>query len=369
MELKNNHDEQNTVSVLQGNGFRMSRILARESSVGQSSRMFYRAAEGVPFKWETQPGTPKNLQEDDIIPPVCPSPLMQSIGLPLPNVEDDDPNETDLKTSKFWRLRKIMRKRMNFDISEKVEMLVRRNKHKESSSFGDFNKEFVDSVKDSRFSSNSSSFSSRNDGPCCCSPWDVPAILDEGNTKVYYCSQHKTSFAEEEDGSFPSRILSRTSTGDQFSGKISPAGIPFRWETQPGTPKSQPENELVPPPSPPPAVQNLALPRPRMHDDEENTKNSRWKRAWFWIRSKKKVKEDVKILREISFRHLRTSEILMILFTNQLFLCRRYHRLLRYRKVHGGRRRSEGVLSVVISVVVLGVKEIFLFLQGENSSH
>ncbi|KAI3444164.1 hypothetical protein Pfo_000829 [Paulownia fortunei] len=319
MELKNNHDEQKIVSVLQGDGFYISRILARETSSGQSSRMFYRAAEGVPFKWEMQPGTPKNPQEEEAIPPLSPSPLMQSLGLSLPNVDDhDEPKESALKTSIIWSLKKMVNKSIISDISKKVELLGRRSKQQESSRFGDSNEEFVASVKDSSFSSNSSSslFSSNSrvvdtstiDSPFCCSPWNVPAILDEGNTRIYYCSQHKTAFAVEEDGSFLSRILSRVSAADQFSGPlqndITPAGVPFRWEMQPGTPKIPPENELIPPPSPPPAVQSLALPLPRLHAGEDKAKDSTWTRAWFWIRSDDdKKKETGQMQNEISFRY------------------------------------------------------------------
>ncbi|KAK6159113.1 hypothetical protein DH2020_006427 [Rehmannia glutinosa] len=295
--------KQKPTSVLQGDQFCISRILARETSKGQSSRIFYRAAEGVPFKWEMNPGTPKNPQEEDVIPPLSPSPLMQSLGLPLPNVDDHDhePNElSSLKTSMIWCLRKMVKK--SIIISKKVEILGKRSKHQESSRFGDSNGEFVSYVKDSSFSSNSpySSFSSNSrvvdtatiDGPFCCSPWNVPAILDEGSTRIYYCCHHKTAFAVEKDGSFLSKILARVSASDQFSGPldnqhITPAGIPFTWEMQPGTPKIPPENELIPPPSPPPAVQSLALPRPRVHDAGENAKDSAWKTALLWIRKKK----------------------------------------------------------------------------------
>ncbi|KAK6136981.1 hypothetical protein DH2020_029277 [Rehmannia glutinosa] len=158
MELKNiNHEKRKPTSVLQGDQFCISRILARETSKGQSSRIFYRAAEGVPFKWEMNPGTPKNPQEEDVIPPLSPSPLMQSLGLPLPNVDDHDhePNElSSLKTSIILGLRKMVKK--SIIISKKVE----------SSRFGDSNGEFVSYVKDSSFSSNSP-YSSLIKQSCC----------------------------------------------------------------------------------------------------------------------------------------------------------------------------------------------------------
>lgn len=149
--------------MLQGNGICINRILARESSVGQSSRTFYRSAEGVPFRWEMQPGTPKNPQEDeDFIPPICPSPLMQSLGLPLPNLDCDDDDEPASKTSKIRRLREMVKKRINMnDILGR-----RRSKQQENSTF-------------------SSPFSTTNrivdvsmvHAPFCCTPWNTPAIL------------------------------------------------------------------------------------------------------------------------------------------------------------------------------------------------
>ncbi|KAL0453444.1 UNVERIFIED_CONTAM: hypothetical protein Slati_1322500 [Sesamum latifolium] len=196
-----------------------------------------------------QPGTPKNPQEQDVIHPLCPSPLMQSLGLPLPNLDHDEPKETPVKTSRIWSLKKMVKKSINLDL--------RRSKQHESSRFGDSGGEFVGSAENSSFSSDASSSSfldsSTVDGPFCCSPWNVPVILDEGSTKIYYCSQHKTAFSVEENGTFLTRILSRTSTGDQFSGplnnEITPAGVPFQWETQPGTPKTTPEDDLIPPPA------------------------------------------------------------------------------------------------------------------------
>ncbi|KAL8488911.1 hypothetical protein ACS0TY_024529 [Phlomoides rotata] len=306
MEVKaNQHEDQKPVSVLdQGDEFCRNRILAREPSAGQSSRIFYRAAEGVPFKWEMQPGTPKNPQEEEAILPLCPSPLMQSLGLPLPNIDHDD--ETT-KKSRIWRLKKMAMKRINSDIVKKVEIVLgRRSKLQESSRFGDCNEEFM--VKDSSFSTYSSSSSSNvvdNDGPFCCSPWNVPAILEEGNTRIYYCSKHKTAFAVEEDGSFLSRILTRVSTGDQFSGPLNsevlPTGVPFRWETQPGMPTHPPENDLmIPPPSPPPVVLSLSLPP---YPTGEREKKSSWKRAWIWFRHRDDKKKEIgKMQHEISFR-------------------------------------------------------------------
>lgn len=139
-------------SMLEGDGLCISRILARESSVGQSSHVFYRSNEGVPFRWEMQPGTAKNpQQEEQVIPKICPPPLMQCLGLPLPNL--DEPEPPRLKTSKIRRLKK----RITTNIIKKVRGI--RNKEEESS----------------RFSSTSDV--SMAESPFCCSPWNIPAIL------------------------------------------------------------------------------------------------------------------------------------------------------------------------------------------------
>ncbi|KAG5225778.1 OSBP(oxysterol binding protein)-related protein [Salix suchowensis] len=51
-------------SVHQGDNFFSGRVISRNSSAGCSSRIFYnRSAEGVPFKWEMQPGTPRDPPE------------------------------------------------------------------------------------------------------------------------------------------------------------------------------------------------------------------------------------------------------------------------------------------------------------------
>lgn len=138
---------------------------------------------------------------------------------------------------------------------------------------------------------------------------------EEGNTRIYYCSRHKTAFAVEEDGSILSRILTRVSTGDQFSGPltadIQPARVPFRWETEPGTPTHPPENDvMIPPPSPPPAVQSLTLPPPRPCFAGEREKKSTWKRAWIWLRHREDKKKEIEQMKyEISFRFNEKMEI------------------------------------------------------------
>ncbi|KAJ8476035.1 hypothetical protein OPV22_019762 [Ensete ventricosum] len=53
-----------------------SRLLSREnSSVNPSLRVYYGVAAGaVPFQWESEPGTPKNIVSDGNLPPLSPPP-------------------------------------------------------------------------------------------------------------------------------------------------------------------------------------------------------------------------------------------------------------------------------------------------------
>lgn len=64
-----------------------SRLLTREESTGNSSRIYYRAPHlgGVPFNWEAEPGKRKSsgryyedLVHHEIIPPLSPPPSLQA---------------------------------------------------------------------------------------------------------------------------------------------------------------------------------------------------------------------------------------------------------------------------------------------------
>lgn len=91
------------ISLLEGDGFYFNRILSRDSSVGQSSRIYYQnVTEGVPFKWEKQPGTPKNPQQNEAIPPPTPPPAAQKVGRFRPPKE---PSRSNL-----WRFLKRSKK-------------------------------------------------------------------------------------------------------------------------------------------------------------------------------------------------------------------------------------------------------------------
>ncbi|CAE6176556.1 unnamed protein product [Arabidopsis arenosa] len=57
--------------------------ISRNSSVGYYDE---RRPEGIPFKWEMQPGTPINTQPQEDVPPLSPPPAMLSLGLPKPSI-------------------------------------------------------------------------------------------------------------------------------------------------------------------------------------------------------------------------------------------------------------------------------------------
>ncbi|KAK9076812.1 hypothetical protein SSX86_005146 [Deinandra increscens subsp. villosa] len=138
--------------VLEGEEFSKSKILARDSSVGQSSRIYYQNTtnEGVPFKWEMQPGTPLNPPLVEVIPPPTPPPAVQSLALPLPKVVDSTGGSKNLLSWRFWSWKRL---------SKKLRLQAY-NKNATNYSDGDSDAEFVGwDFHDSRSSSFSSSSS------------------------------------------------------------------------------------------------------------------------------------------------------------------------------------------------------------------
>ncbi|KAG4383484.1 hypothetical protein GLYMA_13G096700v4 [Glycine max] len=83
----------------------MSKILSRRSSMGSSSRIsYYRSSgEGVPFKWEMQPGIAKEQQPREDLPPLSPPPALLSLGLPKPCIPDTKPSTRS--RLRFWKKR------------------------------------------------------------------------------------------------------------------------------------------------------------------------------------------------------------------------------------------------------------------------
>ncbi|XP_055824370.1 uncharacterized protein LOC129892860 [Solanum dulcamara] len=232
--------------------------ISLESSVGQSSRFYYyRRGEGVPFEWEKLPGIPKiNPSKDDvnniINTPLSPPPSFQSLGLPKPCFDDHES-----KRFKVW-------------LTKKMKKLHPLKTHDGATSFNN---------------SSSSSFDSNTkerardlmEDPHCCN-------LTSMDKEDFYSKMHKRVLSEEiGEALFLDRIVSRMSSVDQ-SYYRSTEGIPFKWEMKPGTPIHIPQNEGIPPPSPPPIVQSLALPKPCIpHHDQDNTLST-------WDRIKRMIK-------------------------------------------------------------------------------
>ncbi|CAI9098489.1 OLC1v1035148C1 [Oldenlandia corymbosa var. corymbosa] len=306
MEAKTGAEKKQLISLLQGSdAISINRVLAREPSIGlgQSSRIYYRKPEGVPFNWEMQPGTPINRPEEEAIPPLSPPPQVLSLGLPKPCV-DHLTDELDHSKAWFWKKIKIIYKdkKTRAQASKESDPNIQDKDYSEG--------DFVASSFNNTFTASSSSLSSSSsngnavessgvvsgellEGSFCCSPWNISKILDEGSRKVYYCRIHKAAFAVENDGCLVGKILPRVSSvGHSFRSYYrSSDGIPFKWEMQPGTPMNPPENELIPPPSPPPAVQSLGLTLPNLNDSDEETekssRSSKMVKIWFWITNKK----------------------------------------------------------------------------------
>ncbi|KAL5569604.1 hypothetical protein UlMin_026179 [Ulmus minor] len=64
-----------SLQIKQDNKF-FSRLLSKETSIANSScRVYYGEAAGaIPFRWESQPGTPKHASSGTSIPPLTPPP-------------------------------------------------------------------------------------------------------------------------------------------------------------------------------------------------------------------------------------------------------------------------------------------------------
>ncbi|OIW18683.1 hypothetical protein TanjilG_13435 [Lupinus angustifolius] len=80
----------------------LSKNLERESSMGCSSRIsYYRSGEGVPFKWEMQPGIAKESAKEEFHP-LTPPPGLLSLELPKPCINLHHPKSSAQSRLKFW---------------------------------------------------------------------------------------------------------------------------------------------------------------------------------------------------------------------------------------------------------------------------
>nr|XP_004508238.1 uncharacterized protein LOC101505167 [Cicer arietinum] len=130
-----------------------SKILSRRSSVGCSSRIsYYRSGEGVPFKWEMQPGVAKEESPKEELPPLTPPPAILSLGLPKPCILDNKSASTMSKMW-FWRKRVVKSKKplQEYCFREDFDVVSRLDCSSDSESMA--------SPRGSSFSSSSSSMS------------------------------------------------------------------------------------------------------------------------------------------------------------------------------------------------------------------
>lgn len=85
-----------------------NKILSRKSSVGYSSRIsYYRSGEGVPFRWEMQPGIAKESSQAKELPPLTPPPKFLSLGLAKPCITDSKKSASTMSKLRFWKKRVI----------------------------------------------------------------------------------------------------------------------------------------------------------------------------------------------------------------------------------------------------------------------
>ncbi|KAL9224120.1 hypothetical protein vseg_000188 [Gypsophila vaccaria] len=92
---------------------------------------------------------------------------------------------------------------------------------------------------------------------------------------------------------FSSKILSRKSTvesnSSRFFNRAEDEGVPFKWERRPGTPiLGQPEDVVIPPLSPPPAITAMGLPKPGINV-VDGPRPKKWSSAWL-VKKIKRIK-------------------------------------------------------------------------------
>lgn len=198
---KNEGDSGAVVLKIDEINVQSSRFLSRESSIGQSSRIYHRSAEGVPFNWETQPGTPKNPRREEVIPPPTPPPGSQSFFPPVKHYADHlSKEDSNYSMHKLWFWRKHWKKQQTHkDFGRRWHAGQVPSSNLRSKTCDDrfdyFGGEFSGWVDDSSISESKSSTSSNGsmhqskDGrehnsddrevlkPFGCSPWNMNGIM------------------------------------------------------------------------------------------------------------------------------------------------------------------------------------------------
>ncbi|CAA0410425.1 unnamed protein product [Arabidopsis thaliana] len=144
--------------------------ISRSSSVGVSSRLFYyyhhrSLNEGVPFKWEMQPGTPINPPPEENVRPITPPPAFLSLGFPEPSVSvvgNSNKHSLFPANIKLWRW-KNLRKRYFSRWSSQSMLNKDNNNARDGNSNSCDDLERFEGFNDYRSSSSSSSSSSSKD--------------------------------------------------------------------------------------------------------------------------------------------------------------------------------------------------------------
>ncbi|CAN6922432.1 unnamed protein product [Brassica oleracea] len=112
-------------------GKKGSPSMSRNSSIGY---YYQRRSEGVPFKWEMQPGTPINTQTTEMIPPLSPPPAMLSLGFPKPSISVEEPKHSvfpaklKLRKWKYIRCRKYFSRLANKMVLPSIRLYPEKRK-------------------------------------------------------------------------------------------------------------------------------------------------------------------------------------------------------------------------------------------------
>ncbi|KAE8651668.1 uncharacterized protein LOC116402243 [Cucumis sativus] len=138
-----------------------NKVISRTSSIGYSSHSIYysgTADQGVPFKWETQPGTPKDPPPQDLLPPLSPPPAVLSLGVPKPYIDQPKSRPLPRMRLRFWK--KIMKSRDGGKAAAQTTTIDHYNDKLETFSFLSSDCEFMASPSPQSSMSSSSTSSS-----------------------------------------------------------------------------------------------------------------------------------------------------------------------------------------------------------------
>ena len=99
-------------SLLEGNKAFVTKILSRSTNISSSFGIRHWTKPGaVPFKWEVQPGKPKDPPKEEL--PVVPATLPSPVPSPSKDFHIQKPAASAQTRSKFW---KILRKGQKFQV-------------------------------------------------------------------------------------------------------------------------------------------------------------------------------------------------------------------------------------------------------------